>query len=164
MENNEGRWLFIVKTDDRPGAAASVAVAFSGRGLQIESFIGYGDINYHSKDTEGVIAITFKAFERHMRHVARVLTRLEQVRELDVYNYEDPQLTKTATVRINRPVKELQSLAVDCQAAVVDLNNEDDGTYGAVVSGRPRDVDTVIEAAINQDLLISSIYAILPPK
>lgn len=164
MENKEGRWLFIVKTDDRPGAAASVAVAFSGRGLQIESFIGYGDINYHSRNTEGVIAITFQAFERQVHHVARVLTRLEQVRELDVYHYEDPQLTKTATVRINRPVRELQSLAADCEAAVVDLNHEDDGTYGALVSGRPRDVDATIEAAIEQDLLVSSIYAILPPK
>ena len=164
MANKEGHWLFIVKTDDRPGAAASVAVVFSGRGLQIESFIGYGDINYHSKDTEGVIAITFKAFERHMRHVARVLTRLEQVRELDVYNYEDPQLTKTATIRINRPVKELKLLAVYSEAAVVDLNNEDDGTYGAVVIGRTRDVDSVVEAAIKQGILVSSIYAILPPK
>ena len=114
MENKEGRWLFIIKTDDRPGAAASVAVAFSGRGLQIESFIGYGDINYHSRNTEGVIAITFQAFERQVHHVARVLTRLEQVRELDVYHYDDPQLTKTATVRISRPVRELQSLAADC--------------------------------------------------
>ena len=164
MENKEGRWLFIVKTDDRPGAAASVAVVFSGRGLQIESFIGYGDVNYHSKNTEGVIAITFKAFERQVQHVSRVLTRLEQVRELDAYHYEDPQLTKTATVRINRPVRKLQSLLTDYHATVVDLNHEDNGTYGAVVSGSPPDVDAAIEVAIHQGILISSIYAILPPK
>ena len=119
MMTKEGRWLFIVKTDDRPGAAASVAVAFSGRGLQIESFVGHGDTNYHPENTEGVIVITFQAFERQVRHVARVLTRLEQVRELDVYDYRDPRLTKTATVKINQPVSTLQTLAFDLQCVDV---------------------------------------------
>lgn len=160
----EGKWLLIIKTDDRPGAAASAAVAFSGRGLQIESFIGSGDVNCYSKATEGHIAITFKAFTRHMQRVTQVLTRLEQVRELVVYDYNDPTLLKTATVRTSKPLSHFSKFNESLAVSVVDLQIPDDQTHAAVISGRPSQVDTFIEHIKNQESLISMVYTILPPR
>jgi hypothetical protein len=121
-------------------------------------------VNYHSEATEGVIAITFMAFPRHMKSVAGVLCRLEQVRDLQVYDYNDPRLVKTATIRVSRTVTEIKAMAGDTPVSVVDLEKAAGGTYGAVISGLPKDVDTVIKRIKQSGVLISTIYAVLPPK
>jgi hypothetical protein len=162
-ENREGHWLFIVKTEDRPGAAASIAVPFSGRGIQIESFIGYGNARYYQELSEGIIAITFKTFKRRMEMVHRALLRLELVKEVHVFDYEnDASLVKSATARVRGSMADVQKVLEGMSVGLnpVDTSGDD---IGLVIYGRPTEVDEAVRKLTQAKCLVSSVYTILPP-
>lgn len=157
-------WLFMIRTEDRPGAAASITATFSGRGLQIESFVGMGDVGCYDRDTEGIVALTFLAIPQRMETVRRVLERLEQVRSVHVYDYaQDSRLVKVATVRtcaaaeqvaaqLTAPELHYQALAPGAAAG------------GWLVHGQPPLVDAALGRLRELDPHLTALYAILPPE
>jgi hypothetical protein len=157
----EGHWLFFVRSEDRPGAATSLAAAFSGRGIQIESFIGYGSAGHEEESPEGVIAITFHAFERRMDLVRRVLLRHEMVKSVRVFDYEnDPRLVKSATAHVIGKEAGIRTLL---EGIPVTLNFVPcpEEKQGLLIFGRPTDVDRALEALTSEKRLLSAAYAIL---
>jgi acetolactate synthase small subunit len=160
--NDEGHWLFVIKADDRPGVAASIAFVFSGRGVQIESFIGYGSAQV-ADENEAVLGITCRTFERRMEMVRRVLERLEDVREVSVYDYEnDERLVKSALARVRTTAKDLDELLTGIQVThqVVAVVGD---VLTVVIYGKPVNVDLATDKLADEKLLISSVYTISPP-
>jgi len=161
-QSREGHWLFLIETDDRPGAAAALAMVFSGRGIQIESFIGYGDPVYSAGRDTGIIVITFKAFRHRMEMVQRVLQRLEVVHTVDCRDYADESLVKTATVCLNRWDEAVGNLLSDFDLDLHPPRQEVSAPI-AVLSGRPPEVDRAVSALSQRAWLASATYAFLPP-
>jgi hypothetical protein len=161
-QSREGHWLFLIETDDRPGAAAALAMVFSGRGIQIESFIGYGDPVYSAGRDTGIIVITFKAFRHRMEMVQRVLQRLEVVHTVDCRDYADESLVKTATVSLSRWDETVENMLHDFD---LDLTSprEDAPHPIAILSGRPVEVDRAVSTLSERAWLASATYAFLPP-
>ena len=156
----EGHWLLLIETEDRPGAAAAIAMVFSGRGIQIESFIGYGDPAYSAGRREGIIAITFLAFAHRMEMVRRVLQRLEAVRRVACYDYaDDPHLVKTATVQLIHWDDQVGALLDGFALTAIRVG---DGRPVVVLSGRPVEVDRAAAALCDHGLLMHAAYAFLP--
>lgn len=79
MADQRALWLVVLTTRDHAGDTAAIASVFSGRGLQIDSFIGFGSIRPSSGSRQGRIMITFKAFRERCHSLCRVLESLEAV-------------------------------------------------------------------------------------
>lgn len=159
----EGRWLFVLKTEDKAGVATSVTAAFSGRGISIESFLGYSSDLHVGGEGESIIMITFRAFERRMRTVQRALKRLELVRDVLAYDYEnEPELVKTATVRVKGEAGTVEAAAEGCNV-VVGIQETGGGEALAAVKGRPTEVDAVVRRLRQDGRLVSCVYSLLPP-
>ncbi|MEW6754618.1 MAG: hypothetical protein AB1505_27090 [Candidatus Latescibacterota bacterium] len=158
-ENAPGHWLFVVRTEDRPGAAADIAVVFSGRGIQIESLIGAGDPLHPGQQGEGVISLTFQAFRSRQEMVRRVLQRLEVVRSVEAYDYErDPRLVKTATLRLTRWDEGVEE---SLRQAGVTFHRLD--AQVLCLSGGPLEVDRAIRELAGSGVVTQVTYALLPP-
>lgn len=157
-------WLFLIRTEDRPGAAAAIAMVFSGRGIQIESFIGYGDPACSPDRREGMIAITFHAFRPRMEVVRRVLARLEAVRSVDCHDYaRDPHLLKTATVRLTAAAWSSGAEAALGRIPVsLSRVGGEAGDPVLVLAGRPVAVDQALAALADRGWLEAAAYAFLP--
>jgi acetolactate synthase small subunit len=82
MVNEMRMWLVVLTTRDHAGDTTAIASVFSGRGLQIDSFIGFGGNPQASGESQGRIMITFHAFEERCRTLCRVLASLEAVAEV----------------------------------------------------------------------------------
>lgn len=151
-----GRWLLLVHTEDRPGAAAAIAMVFSGRGIQIESLIGHGDPVYSAGRSEGVICIAFSAFAHRMEMVRRVLQRLEVVRRVACYDYlHDERLVKTATVLLSRT----ESGDDEPRPGLTSVAIASGGPPLVVFSGRPPDVDGAVASLGEQGRLLSASFS-----
>lgn len=79
METNQQLWAVVVTTNDHPGDTAAIASVFSGRGLQIDSFIGFGSTPEETDQPQGRILITFYAFTGRCQALCRILESLEAV-------------------------------------------------------------------------------------
>lgn len=79
MANETQLWLVVLTTRDHAGDTAAIASVFSGRGIQIDSFIGFGGNPQASGEPQGRIMIGFRAFAERSRSLCRVLESLEAV-------------------------------------------------------------------------------------
>ncbi|WP_028318565.1 hypothetical protein [Desulfobulbus elongatus] len=82
MTNEPSLWLVVLTTRDHAGDTAAIASVFSGRGIQIDSFIGFGSNPQASGEPRGRIMLTFHAFADRCRALCRVLASLEAVAEV----------------------------------------------------------------------------------
>jgi acetolactate synthase small subunit len=89
MKNEMRLWLAVLTTRDHAGDTAAIASVFSGRGIQIDSFIGFGGNPQVGGESEGRIMITFTAFEERSRTLCRVLESLEAVAEVRCFAETD---------------------------------------------------------------------------
>ena len=89
MTNEMQLWLVVLTTRDHAGDTAAIASVFSGRGIQIDSFIGFGSNPQDSGESQGRIMITFNAFEERSRTLCRVLASLEAVAEVHCFAEAD---------------------------------------------------------------------------
>ncbi len=107
-------WLFVLRTDHIPGVAANIAVAFSRRGIQIDSICAEGDLAAAESTTPALVSVTFAASTPRMEIIRRKLERLEVVRSLKVWNCDsDPALKK----RVEDYVSGRQTLLGDLMSA-----------------------------------------------
>jgi len=72
-------WLVVLTTRDHAGDTAAIASVFSGRGIQIDSFLGFGSNPGVDGGSQGRIVITFRAFAERFGALCRVLASLEAV-------------------------------------------------------------------------------------
>lgn len=79
MEPDQQLWIVVIITNDRPGDTAAIASVFSGRGIQIDSFIGFGSTPGDKGRLQGRILITFSAFAGRCQALCRILASLETV-------------------------------------------------------------------------------------
>lgn len=90
MNDTRQPWLVILTTRDHAGDTAAIASVFSGRGLQIDSFIGFGDFTGSKGNREGKIMLTFRAFAYRCQSLCRVLESLEAVSTVHCYAVAQP--------------------------------------------------------------------------
>lgn len=88
MNDARQPWLVVLTTRDHAGDTAAIASVFSGRGLQIDSFIGFGDFTGSTGSREGRIMLTFRAFPDRCQSLCRVLESLEAVSTVHRYAVE----------------------------------------------------------------------------
>ncbi len=86
--DEQGLWLLVLATRDHAGDTAAIASVFSGRGIQIDSFIGFGSVSGVDDQHEGRIMITFYAFAERCQSLCRVLESLEAVITVRCYGQE----------------------------------------------------------------------------
>jgi hypothetical protein len=89
MTNEMRLWLAVLTTRNHAGDTAAITSVFSGRGIQIDSFIGFGGNPQASGESQGRIMITFYAFEERSRTLCRVLASLEAVAEVRCFAEAD---------------------------------------------------------------------------
>jgi len=82
MADKRQLWLVVLTTRDHAGDTAAIATVFSGRGIQIDSFLGFGSILGTDGQSQGRVMITFHAFAERFRALCRVLGSLEAVAEV----------------------------------------------------------------------------------
>lgn len=85
MTNEIQLWLVVLTTRDHAGDTAAIASVFSGRGIQIDSFLGFGGNPQASGESQGRIMLTFRAFGERCRTLCRVLASLEAVAEVHCF-------------------------------------------------------------------------------
>lgn len=88
MTDERQRWLVVLTTRDHAGDTAAIASVFSGRGLQIDSFIGFGSFTRSDGGREGKILLTFRAFADRCHSLCRILESLEAVTTVHCYGAE----------------------------------------------------------------------------
>ncbi len=92
MINEQSKWLLILSTLDRPGDTAAIASIFSGRGIQIDSFLGYGNNSTVEGESNGTIMIAFNAYPERKQMMCQLLESIQAVTNLTCYLYsEAPQ-------------------------------------------------------------------------
>lgn len=102
-------WLVVLTTRDHAGDTAAIASVFSGRGIQIDSFIGFGGNPQASGESQGRIMITFSAFEERSRTLCRVLASLEAVAEVHCFAEADiPPELGVQTLAVKRLLAEMK--------------------------------------------------------
>lgn len=82
----EKSWLMVLHTDHIPGVAANIAVAFSRRGIQLDSICAEDDPNSARGAIRALVSVTFRAMEERMAIVRRKLERMEVVHRIDVWD------------------------------------------------------------------------------
>lgn len=82
MADKRQLWLVVLTTRDHAGDTAAIASVFSGRGIQIDSFLGFGSNPVAGGQSQGRVMITFHAFAERFRSLCRVLASLEAVAEV----------------------------------------------------------------------------------
>lgn len=75
MNDTRQPWLVVLSTRDHAGDTAAIASVFSGRGLQIDSFIGFGAFDPADGGSAGKIMLTFRAFAERCHSLCRGRTR-----------------------------------------------------------------------------------------
>ena len=115
MTNEMRLWLAVLTTRDHAGDTAAIASVFSGRGIQIDSFIGFGGNPQASGESQGRIMITFSAFTERSRTLCRVLASLEAVAEVRCFAEADipPELMLQAFT-VKRLLAEMQEDGEEC--------------------------------------------------
>ncbi len=88
MNDTRQPWLVVLTTRDHAGDTAAIASVFSGRGLQIDSFIGFGAFDRADGGREGKIMLTFRAFTERCHSLCRILESLEAVTAVHCYGAE----------------------------------------------------------------------------
>lgn len=88
MNDAQQPWLVVLTTRDHAGDTAAIASVFSGRGLQIDSFIGFGAFDQGDGSGEGKIMLTFHAFAERCHSLCRILESLEAVTAVRCYGAE----------------------------------------------------------------------------
>lgn len=88
MTDERQQWLVVLTTRDHAGDTAAIASVFSGRGLQIDSFIGFGSFAKSDGGREGKIMLTFRAFPERCQSLCRILESLEAVMTVHCYGAE----------------------------------------------------------------------------
>ncbi|MGD9947760.1 MAG: hypothetical protein AB7U29_04685 [Desulfobulbus sp.] len=97
-------WLLVLATRDHAGDTAAIASVFSGRGIQIDSFIGFGSIKGKKDKQEGRIMITFHAFSERCQNLCRILESLEAVISVRCFG---PETTVNDLLTQSRHIKNL---------------------------------------------------------
>ncbi len=95
-------WLVVLTTRDHPGDTAAIASVFSGRGIQIDSFIGFGANPQANGRSQGRIMLTFHAFTGRCHALCRVLGSLEAVAGVRCFTEDEIPVdlqTKTAALK-----------------------------------------------------------------
>lgn len=82
MTDETQLWLVVLTTRDHAGDTAAIASVFSGRGIQLDSFLGFGGNPQAGNESQGRIMLTFRAFGERCRTLCRVLASLEAVAEV----------------------------------------------------------------------------------
>ncbi len=82
-------WLVVLTTRDHAGDTAAIASVFSGRGIQLDSFLGFGGNPQAGDESQGRIMLTFRAFAERCRTLCRVLASLEAVAEVRCFAEEE---------------------------------------------------------------------------
>ena len=102
MADEQVLWLVLLITRDHAGDTAAIASVFSGRGIQIDSFIGFGSIPGSDGGRQGRIMITFQAFRERCQSLCRVLESLEAVSAVRCFG---PDQIPSELIRQARSVK-----------------------------------------------------------
>lgn len=104
MNDTRQPWLVVLSTRDHAGDTAAIASVFSGRGLQIDSFIGFGAFDPADGGSAGKIMLTFRAFAERCHSLCRILESLEAVTAVHCYGAEQ---IPTELLQQSRIIKEL---------------------------------------------------------
>lgn len=82
-------WVILLTILDRAGSTAAIASVFSGRGIQLDSFLGFGGESVKEGTSSGKVLISFRAFPERVAVICRVLESLSVVSSLRSYRYAD---------------------------------------------------------------------------
>ncbi len=82
-------WVILLTILDRAGSTAAIASVFSGRGIQLDSFLGFGGEPGEGSTSCGRVLISFSAFPERVAVICRVLESLSVVTRLQSYRYAD---------------------------------------------------------------------------
>lgn len=156
-------WLFRIRVEDQPGIMAAIAATFSRRGIQVENFNGTGAaITLGDEDAEGVVLTSFKAYGYRMNSLQRVLSRLQQVKQVDVFNLdEDVQVLKTATVHTRGTSEEVKQMLTEV-AAQLTLLFGDDASQVVILHGSVAAVDQAMALLQAQQQVRACDYTLVP--
>ena len=89
MTDTRQPWLVVLSTRDHAGDTAAIASVFSRRGIQLDSFLGFGGNPQAGSESQGRIMLTFRAFAERCRTLCRVLASLEAVAEVRCFAEEE---------------------------------------------------------------------------
>ena len=160
----EKRWLFVLTTEEKPGVAASVTAAFSGRGITIESFLGYGNSMPPENESRSLIMVIFRAFEQRMKTIQRALQRFEVVNSVTVYDCEtEINIIEVASVRIESCC-DINALLAGQSVEAHIHPVEHRGERCVIMSGNPQQVRSAVAPLQKSGQLISCVYSLLPPR
>jgi hypothetical protein len=82
-------WIILLTIHDRAGSTAAIASVFSGRGIQLDSFLGFGGELGRGNASCGKVLISFRAFPERVAVICRVLESLSVVTRLQSYRNAD---------------------------------------------------------------------------
>ena len=103
-------WVILLTILDRAGSTAAIASVFSGRGIQLNSFLGFGGKSVKGKSSNGKVLICFSAFPERVAVICRVLASLSVVSHLESFQYADcPEAIRQATDTLKAALEQRDS-------------------------------------------------------
>ena len=113
--NGIQRWAFRIESAHRPGVTHAIAAMFSGRGLQLDGFYGWGDELNPGDGERATIIIIFRSFESRMKQMSQMLRRLHHVQRVTYLGWDDRRLQRQLIVQAS-PDSSLPALAAQVMA------------------------------------------------
>lgn len=150
---SEQRWVFVVKSLDRPGVLTAAASVFSNRGVSLEAVLGSGIASTRAEDARFILS--FRATERKKEMLLRVLERLSAVIQVDAYLYDDPRLRSIAVAKVS-------SLAgIDLDTIVTESISESAEAQTLLLTGTTVAIEQFVEDLRQKNQLIDVVITVI---
>ncbi|MEO1148492.1 MAG: hypothetical protein AAFY26_23215 [Cyanobacteria bacterium J06638_22] len=151
---DEQRWVFVVRSLDRPGALTSAASVFSNRGVSLEGVLGSGIDSNSTQDAR--LLISFQATAAKKEVLRRALERLRAVVTVDAYPYDAPNLRAIATTRLqNSALPLLQENVQEGVQSEIISTHEEESTV--LLKGHTVAVEQLLGDLRNQNALVDVV-------
>ena len=146
------KWVFIISTIDKPGAVTATTSMFSGRGLQIDMLMAYGEDHVLVEGNPAAFLVQFSAFQERKEYMRRRLSRLQIITSVLDFEYNDPYLIKSVTFVLSEAVSMLPD-------GVIKLNER-----LAIYTGSATESDKIIREMLTNKLAKTYSYHMLNVK
>lgn len=151
---DEQRWIFVVRSLDRPGALTSAASVFSNRGVSLEGILGSGIDSNTTQDAR--MLISFQATAAKKEVLRRALERLSAVVAVEAYPYAAANLRAIASTRVKNSALPLLQQTVQDEVQFEIISTQGDETT-VLLNGHTIAVEHLLSQLKDEQALVDVV-------
>lgn len=147
------RWVFAIKSQDRPGVLTAAAAVFSHRGVSLETILGSGGAATGTE--EGRVMLSFRASKRQQEMLLRIIERLATVEQVQAYPYNSPQVRAIAVLRL------AQAMKPEAKNVQIEIIQADSQSQTLLLTGSTSVVEEMLQQFKVQGVLLDVAVSVM---